>query len=270
MLNHDYLYGNLNFTFSSDPDVTVRIPEPPEDPMPIQFPSTSDYPAVSNATPLAPTLSAAPSDAGGDVALSHGTFPGRRGVAGATASVATSTSLPDVGIIEKTSPHDFVGQGQFLIALSDTLAETPTTGETFVDAWGGIELRGLVDGLNVFNISEAQYRASNQIAAPDFDLTHHAVVINVAGRDIVYGSNGSLLAGQLNAPATYPPLVDSGHCIRHQRLLWNFHEAETLVGKGSLHGAILAPRAELTRQKGWLVGRVLGGDIDLRNTGRVA
>ena len=205
-----------------------------------------------------------------DVTLSNGTFHNGRRVVGQTASIAARASLPRARVVDEAPTLDFVGLGQFLGALSDTLAETPPTGETFVYPRGGIELRGLVDGLNVFNISQAEYASSSGIAVPDFDPKRHTVVINVAGRDIVRGSNGSLFVGRLNAPVTYEQLADAGQYARHQKLLWNFHEADTLVSNGSIHGAILAPRAELTHQNGRLVGQVIAGGIDLRNTARIA
>ena len=208
--------------------------------------------------------------AGHDVTLSNGTFQNGRIVVGGTASIAGNATLRDAFVEETTPAIDFVGIGRTLGTLSDTLADTPATGETFVYSWGGIELRGLVDGLNVFNITQTQYQASNGIAIPDFDPTRDTVVINVTGENVVRGSNGSLFVGQLNARTTYQRLADRGDFTRHQRLLWNFYEADTLISNGSIHGAILAPHAALTHLNGQLVGQVIAGEIDLRNTGRMA
>ena len=208
--------------------------------------------------------------AAGDVTLRNGTYHNGYVLVGGTPSISSSAHLPQAEVRQLMTSIDFADAQQEYVHLSDTLKATSATGETYVYPWRAIELRGLKDGLNVFHLTEQQYERSNGIAVPDFDPDLHTVVINVGGSDVVRGSNGSLFVGKINGNPTYEQLSSSGDYRRHRRLLWNFYEATRLTSNGSIHGAVLAPRAALTHQNGRLVGQVIAGGIDLRNAARIA
>ncbi len=208
--------------------------------------------------------------AAGDVTLSNGSYQNGNIVVGGTPNIAPSAGLRNARVVQLQTSIDFVDAQDEYSRLSQRLAGFKATGETFVYPFRAIELRGLEDGLNVFNITELQYERSNGIVVPDFDPDVHTVVINVAGKNVRRGSNGSLFVGRLNSRITYQSLANRNDFSRHQRLLWNFHEASDLISNGSIHGAILAPRAHLTHQNGQLVGQVIAGEIDLRNAARIA
>ena len=208
--------------------------------------------------------------AAGDVTLSNGTYQNGNIVVGGTPNIAASAGLTNARVVQLQTSIDFQDAQDEYSRLSERLAGIEATGETFVYSWRAIELRGLQDGLNVFNITESQYEQSNGIAVPDFDPNVHTVVINVAGDNVLRGSNGSLFVGQVNSQTTYQSLANRDDFSRHQRLLWNFHQATSLVSNGSIHGAILAPGAHLTHQNGQLVGQVIAGSVDLRNAARIA
>ena len=208
--------------------------------------------------------------AAGRVHLSSGTYQNGDIYAGGGADIEPHAHLHRARLRERPPAIDFRSAADRFAALSAELAGRPATGETFVFPWGGVELRGLVDGMNVFVLTEAQYERSNGIAVPDFDPQRHTVIVNVRGADIVRGYNGSVFVDRINADTTYERLADNGDLSRHRRLLWNFPDATRLVSRNSIHGAVLAPHARLTHENGRLIGQAVVAELDLKNAARLA
>lgn len=127
---------------------------------------------------------------------------------------------------------------------SARLAAQASTGGFSTEGWSGnVILTGTTGGVNVFNLTAAQYAQINQLT---FRGSGTGAIVNVAGDgsfDNFVNINGSPFATD--------------------RLIFNFAQASGFqMGGFNLNGTLLAPNATVTLKGGNIGGSVIGGHVN--------
>ncbi|SIO44660.1 choice-of-anchor A domain-containing protein [Singulisphaera sp. GP187] len=191
---------------------------------------------------------------GGNLNFSNGTIHGDLHVGG-------TANLSGVNVTGGTfydKPIDFAAAGTSLTALSTYLATQSSTGSVGAGALG-LTLTGTSSGLNVFNLTAAQFASANNNGLNIVSLAGSTILINVDGTSPSLANfqmyvNGS--ASETN------PLINN--------ILFNFSKATSLTDTNvSIYGSVLAPGAALrfdyNHINGTLVGASLTGHVEAHN-----
>jgi choice-of-anchor A domain-containing protein len=176
--------------------------------------------------------------AGRKLQLSNGQVFNGNAVYGDSKDVASDVGFPQ-GTISQGNPIDFSSVEERLKRLSAYLASLTPTGKTTVEAWGGINLAGSGNKLDIFNLSGTELSKTNSLeinAAPE-----STVVVNVSGLDISMKNFGFNIKG-----------------IDRKNVLYNFYEATNLnASEIAIEGSILAPFANFAFNNGQVNGNVI-------------
>ncbi|MBF2063209.1 MAG: choice-of-anchor A family protein [Calothrix sp. C42_A2020_038] len=176
--------------------------------------------------------------AGGNLTMSNGQVFNGNAVYGQAVNVSSNVGIPQ-GTLLQGNPIDFNQAANQLEQLSQYLSTLAPTGTTTVQAWGGINLEGSGQKLNVFNLLGADLSKANyfQISA-DPDST---VVVNISGKDVSMKNFGFNITGTTRS-----------------KVLYNFFEATSITASGiGIEGSILAPLANFQFDNGQINGNVI-------------
>ncbi len=117
--------------------------------------------------------------ANGDVTWNGGTIQhGDVHIAG-TITGDVNSSILDGTLYNPSTPIDFSAQETYLKSLSDHWKNLTPNGTIDLQAWGGLTLTGTDSDLNVFSLTEAQFKGTGQVVV--VVPAGSTVIINVAG-----------------------------------------------------------------------------------------
>ncbi|HEX8706076.1 MAG TPA: immunoglobulin-like domain-containing protein, partial [Myxococcaceae bacterium] len=120
--------------------------------------------------------------AGGNLTLSQGGIWGDAFYGGSYS--ADRSVIHHRGVVAQGSPIDFAARFAELRALSEELSIQPENGASTLEPWGGITLRGMDPGLNIFHVNASAFTEAKllSIDAPAGAL----VVVNIHGASATF------------------------------------------------------------------------------------
>ncbi|MCV6639104.1 choice-of-anchor A family protein, partial [Candidatus Albibeggiatoa sp. nov. NOAA] len=187
---------------------------------------------------------------GGSLTQSNGqTFAGDVHVAGSVNNISTILS----GSLQNpSSPIDFNQEATSLRALSTFWQQLPTNGALNLQGWGGLELTGTDNDLNVFSITEAQWKGTRQInlSVP----ASSSVIINVEGTADSIPSDHSWFGAMF--------FNNSTDAADWQKVIWNFPNMTTFsIQNIGWKGTLFAPNAYFTYASGNVEGHLIVNSV---------
>jgi choice-of-anchor A domain-containing protein len=176
--------------------------------------------------------------AGGDLTLSNSQVYNGNAVYGQNQNVAQNVGIPG-GKLLKGNPVDFNAAASQLKQLSTYLSTLAPTGTATIAPWGGIDLTGSGNKLNIFSLLGTDLsNASELLINADADST---VVVNVSGTDISMKDFDTKIKGTTRS-----------------KVLYNFFEATSITAESiGIEGSILAPFAAFNFNNGQINGNVV-------------
>jgi choice-of-anchor A domain-containing protein len=178
---------------------------------------------------------------GGNLTYNGGQVFGGNAVYGGTAS------LQQVGItggqFKQGQAIDFAAAIAELTAYSAYLGSLTANSTTTYQPWGGIELQGSSDGLNVFSLEASKLSQTNNLKISA--ASNSTVLINVLGTDASLQDFGIDVSG-----------------VSKQNILFNFVNATQLSSSGvTIQGSVLAPLASYSFNNGNLEGTLIANSV---------
>lgn len=178
---------------------------------------------------------------GGNLNFSNGNVYSGNVVVGGTATLATDATISG-GSLHSGMPIDFAAAQAALTAKSAAWAQLTANGLT-EDRYGGTFLTGTDTELNIFDLSATQLASTWGVTVEV--PSGSAVIVNIHGTTAQMQNFAFTLTG-----------------ANRQRLIWNFHEAETLSIQGiNVPGVVMAPHAAVTFNNGSLDGQIIARSL---------
>ncbi|MCW1916070.1 choice-of-anchor A family protein [Luteolibacter sp. GHJ8] len=155
------------------------------------------------------------------------------------------------GSITHGSAVDFNTTNSYLLNASSYWGGLASTGNTAVQAWGGIYLSGSNSDLNIFTLSGAALASTNTLAidAP----SGSTVLVNVTGD----------YSRMFQMGFSFWDINNDGRgTVSRQNVIYNFVDATSLdLGGVGIQGSILAPRATVNFNNGNIDGNLIAGNL---------